>query len=54
MQISQANLGDGLKALTNALGTVAAVYLMCDPKDLAFRANGARTAKSASDHLHSR
>ena len=34
LAISEANLGDGLKALANALGTVAAVFLMCDPKDL--------------------
>ncbi|MFQ5649517.1 MAG: DEAD/DEAH box helicase [bacterium] len=34
LQISQTNLGDGLKALANALQTVAAVYLMCDPRDI--------------------
>ncbi len=34
LQISQANLGDGLKALANALGTVATVFLMCDPRDV--------------------
>ncbi len=34
LQISQANLGDGLKALANALQTVAAVFLMCDPRDI--------------------
>lgn len=34
LDISQANLGDGLKALANALQTVAAVFLMCDPKDI--------------------
>jgi DEAD/DEAH box helicase domain-containing protein len=34
LQLSQAFLGDGLKALANALGTVAAVFMMCDPRDL--------------------
>lgn len=34
LDISQANLGDGLKALANALHIVAAVFLMCDPKDI--------------------
>lgn len=34
LDISQANLGDGLKAVANALATVASVYLMCDPKDI--------------------
>ncbi len=34
LEISQANLGDGLKALANALQTVAAVFLMCDPRDI--------------------
>ena len=34
LEISEANVGDGLKALANALQTVAAMYLMCDPKDI--------------------
>ncbi|RMF60681.1 MAG: DEAD/DEAH box helicase [Calditrichaeota bacterium] len=34
LDLSKANLGDGLKAAANALGTVAAVHLMCDPRDL--------------------
>jgi DEAD/DEAH box helicase domain-containing protein len=34
MQLTQANLGDGLKACANALSTVAAVYMMCDPRDI--------------------
>jgi DEAD/DEAH box helicase domain-containing protein len=34
LDISEANLGDGLKALANALGIVATVFLMCDPKDV--------------------
>ncbi|NIR48038.1 DEAD/DEAH box helicase [candidate division KSB1 bacterium] len=34
VQLSQANLGDGLKALSNAMATVVAVYMMCDPKDI--------------------
>ncbi|MFQ5707227.1 MAG: DEAD/DEAH box helicase [bacterium] len=34
LQMNDATLGDGLKALANALATVAAVYMMCDPKDL--------------------
>ncbi len=34
LQMSLENLGDGLKALANSLGTVAAVYMMCDPKDI--------------------
>ncbi len=34
LEISQENLGDGLKALANALGTVATVFLMCDPRDV--------------------
>ena len=34
LALSEASLGDGLKALANALATVAAVYLMCDPKDI--------------------
>ncbi len=34
LDMSNENLGDGLKALANALGTVATVFLMCDPKDI--------------------
>ncbi|MFQ5677489.1 MAG: DEAD/DEAH box helicase, partial [bacterium] len=34
LQISQENLGDGLKALANALATVTAVHVMCDPRDI--------------------
>lgn len=34
LHVSEAILGDGLKALANALQTVAAVYMMSDPKDL--------------------
>lgn len=34
LQIEQSILGDGLKALANALQTVVAVYVMCDPKDI--------------------
>jgi len=34
LQIEQSVLGDGLKALANAMQTVVAVYVMCDPKDI--------------------
>jgi DEAD/DEAH box helicase domain-containing protein len=34
LDITQANLGDGLKALANALGVVAPIFLMCDPRDI--------------------
>ncbi len=34
LQMSQAILGDGLKAVANVLRTVASIYLMCDPKDI--------------------
>ncbi len=34
LQLSQATLGDGLKALANALSTVVAIFMMCDPKDI--------------------
>ncbi|MFQ5865989.1 MAG: DEAD/DEAH box helicase [bacterium] len=34
LQVSQTTLGDGLTALANALHTVAAVFMMCDPKDI--------------------
>lgn len=34
LEISRENLGDGLKAMANALGTAASFYLMCDPRDI--------------------
>ncbi|MFQ5602304.1 MAG: DEAD/DEAH box helicase [bacterium] len=34
LRMTESTLGDGLKAVANAFATVAAVYMMCDPKDL--------------------
>ncbi|MFQ5641102.1 MAG: DEAD/DEAH box helicase [bacterium] len=34
LRMPESSLGDGLKALANAFETVAAVYMMCDPRDI--------------------